>query len=71
MDLRSRILVIRAQRMLRRANKLRRRRLATELAGYRTAADLADLEALLDSCPDAQTQEIRGILAGQQWRRLH
>ena len=70
MELRSRILVVRAEVMLRRANSLRRRRLAAELAAYSSPHDQADLDAMLDSCPDAQTVEIRRILAGQRLRHL-
>ena len=66
MRLQSFVLVIRAGLVVRRANRLRRRRLAAELATYRSQADLNDLYALLDSYPDAQTQEIRQILGDQQ-----
>ena len=69
MQLQSFVLVIRAGLVVRRANRLRRRRLAAELATYRSQADLNDLYALLDSYPDAQTQEIRQILGDQQLHR--
>ena len=69
MRLQSFVLVIRAGLVVRRANRLRRRRLAAELATYRSQADLNDLYALLDSYPDAQTQEIRQILGAQQLHR--
>ena len=69
MDVRSRLLVFRAERVLRRANRRRRRQLEAELATYTTQADINDLCGLLDSYPDAQTQEIRDILAEQQLRR--
>jgi hypothetical protein len=69
MDLRSRFLVFRAEIVLRRANRRRRRQLQAELATYRTQSDINDLCALLDSYPDSQTQEIRDILADQQMRR--
>jgi hypothetical protein len=69
MDVRSRLLVFRAERVVRRANRRRRRQLQAELATYSTPADVNDLCCLLDSYPDAQTQEIRDILAEQQMRR--
>ena len=69
MRLRTRVLVIRAGIVLRRANRRRRRLLAAELATFTSESDLNDLGALLDSYPDAQTHEIRQILAAQQWRR--
>jgi hypothetical protein len=70
MQLQSWLLVVRAGIRLRRANRLRRRQLAAELAGYRSEADLNDLFALLESYPDGQTQEIRQILCQQQLRRM-
>jgi hypothetical protein len=69
MDLRSRLLVFRAEVVLRRANRRRRRQLQAELATYTSQSDLNDLCALLDTYPDSQTQEIRDILADQQMRR--
>ena len=69
MDLRSRLLVFRAEIVLRRANRRRRRQLQAELATYTTQSDINDLSCLLDTCPDGQTQEIRDILAEQQMRR--
>ena len=63
------LLVIRAELLLRRANRLRRRKLAAELATYRTEADLNDLCALLESYPDGQTHEIREILCRQRMHR--
>jgi hypothetical protein len=70
MQLQSCLLMIRTEILLRRANRLRRRQLAAELAAYRSEADLNDLFALLESYPDEQTQEIRQILCRQQihWR---
>ena len=69
MELRIRVLVFRAELLLRRANHRRRRQLETELAGYSSHADLNDLCALLNTYPDAQTQEIRQILGRQQTHR--
>jgi hypothetical protein len=69
MDLRSRLLVFRAEVVLRRANRRRRRQLQAELATYTTQSDINDLCGLLDTYPDSQTQEIRDILADQQMRR--
>ena len=66
MRLHDSLLVIRAGLMLRRANRLRRRKLAAELATYRSEADRNDLYALLESYPDGQTQEMRQILGRQQ-----
>jgi hypothetical protein len=70
MELRTRVLVFRAGLLLRRANYRRRRQLEAELATYSSQADLNDLCALLDTYPDAQTQEIRQILCRQQMRRI-
>lgn len=47
------------------ADRRQRSKLERELAGYSTAAQRADLEAMLDSYPDGITHEIRDILAGQ------
>jgi hypothetical protein len=69
MRLQNRMLMIRAGLLLRRANRLRRRQLAAELATYRSDADLNDLDALLESYPDGQTQEIRQILGQLRMRR--
>jgi len=69
MELRTRMVVFRAGLLLRRANHRRRRQLEAELATYSSQADLFDLCALLDTYPDAQTQEIRQILGRQQMHR--
>ena len=69
MDVRSRLLVFRAEIVLRRANRRRRRQLEAELATYTTQSDVDDLYGLLDTYPDNQTQEIRDILAEQRMRR--
>ena len=69
MELRTRMLVLRADLVLRRANHRRRRQLAAELATYTSQADLNDLYALLDTYPDGQTYEIRQILCDQQAAR--
>ena len=69
MELRTRLLVLRAGLLLRRANRRRRRALAAELACYTSQADLNDLYALLDSYDDGQTHEIRQILSEQSRRR--
>jgi hypothetical protein len=69
MQLRARLLVLRTDIMLRRANRRRRRQLEAELATYTTTADVNDLCALLDTYPDGQTWEIRDILSEQQMRR--
>ena len=70
MDFWARMVIFRAERVVRRENRRRRKQLAGELAGYRTQAELDDLHALLDHYPDPQTQEIRQILHGQQQQRL-
>ena len=70
MQLRARLLVLRTDILLRRANRRRRRQLETELAKYATQSDINDLCALLDTYPDSQTQEIRDILCEQQMRRI-
>ena len=65
MELRARLLLARAERLLRRENRRRRRRLAAELAAYTSPADLNDLNALLEAQPAGRTQEIREILSHQ------
>jgi hypothetical protein len=70
MRLQRALLMFRAGLLLRRANGLRRRRLAAELATYRSESDLNDLCALLDGYPEGQTHEIREILCRQQLRRI-
>ena len=52
----------RSERTARRAGESTRRRLVSELADYRTTADRNDLNALLDTYPDAEVAEIRDIL---------
>jgi hypothetical protein len=69
MELRTRLVVLRAGLLLRRADRRRRRTLAAELAGYTSQADLNDLYALLDSYDDGRTHEIRQILSEQSRRR--
>jgi hypothetical protein len=70
MSLSGSILVWRAGRAVRAANKQRRRQLARELADYRSEADGQDLDAILDRHPDGVTAEIRDILAHQRlWQR--
>ena len=69
MRLRTRMLILRAGFLVRRANHDPRRRLAAELATYSSESDLNDLYALLDTYPDGQTKEIRQILGGQQLSR--
>jgi hypothetical protein len=68
MDVRGRVLVWRTVVLLRRANHRRRAALKHELAAYSTAAELADLEAIVDRYPAAQTREVRSFLVAQ---RLH
>lgn len=65
MDLTARLLVRRARAEVRRAERLRLRRLRAELAAFTSEADLRDLEATLERCPDGLTAEVRGILADQ------
>ncbi|WP_433302120.1 hypothetical protein ACQP2F_08130 [Actinoplanes sp. CA-030573] len=70
MELRFRLVTLRAELLLRRADRRRRRQLAAELATYTSHAELNDLYALLDAHPDGETHEIRRILGIQQRRRL-
>ncbi len=65
MSLSAHLLLARASAVTRRTARERRRNLELELAGYASESDLRDFEALLDSCPDRVTHEVRGILAGQ------
>jgi hypothetical protein len=61
----ARILVIRANRLLRQAKRRRRRQLERELAGYVTAAERRDLEVTLDRYPDGDSHEVRSIMTEQ------
>jgi hypothetical protein len=70
MDVRARLLVWHAGLLLRRAARQRRRLLVRELAGYTTPAELDDLQAAVDRCPEAQTQELRALLDAQRRRQL-
>jgi hypothetical protein len=70
MQVRTRLGVFRAEIVLCRANRRRRRQLEAALATYTTQADLNDLCAVLDTYPDSQTQEIRDILWQQQLRQV-
>jgi hypothetical protein len=54
--------VARQDRAERRARVTARRRLASELADYTSQTDRNDLNALLDTYPDAQVAEIRDLL---------
>jgi hypothetical protein len=69
MRLQTDLMLFRATRLLRRANRRRRRQLEAELATYSTEAELNDLHALLETYPDGQTYEVREILFRQQSRR--
>jgi hypothetical protein len=71
MRLHTRLLMFRAELLLRRANRRRRRQLMAELATYTSQSDLNDLYALLDTYQDGQTHEIRTILGQQQLRRWY
>lgn len=46
----------------RRAERAERKHLERELAGYRTRSERADLVAILDRYPDAETARVRAIL---------
>lgn len=78
MDVRSRVLLWRTGLLLRRANHRRRVTLRRELAAYATAAELADLEAIVERYPPGATREVRSFLAAQRlqaarrpWSHLH
>jgi predicted secreted Zn-dependent protease len=49
-----------------RAARTTRRSLERELESYRSAADLNDLEAILDRHSEEETADIRRILAGRR-----
>lgn len=49
----------------RRAERLERQRLESELAAFVTPADRLDLEAILDRHSPEETREVRAILARQ------
>jgi hypothetical protein len=70
-ELRSWLFVHRARAEVRRAERARLRTLERELASFSSAADRADLECLLDACPDGLTVEVREILARQAVARAH
>jgi hypothetical protein len=64
MDPSARWLVWHTSVQLRRAARLRRRRLAREIAEYRTAAERDDLLAAVDRCPSPGREEIRRLVVG-------
>ncbi len=68
MDMRSRVLVWRTGRLLRRENLRRRRVLRRELASY-SPAELMDLEAVIERYPPGRTHELRSMLSGLQVQR--
>jgi hypothetical protein len=68
MNLAARMLVLRAQRETRRAQRRRRQQLVRELATYCTPSQRDDLLATLDRYPDGQTGEMRDILATQSFQ---
>lgn len=70
MDVRAHVLVWRTGLLLRRAARVRHRRLVRELACYTTQAEMDDLCAALDRCPAGQTHELRVLLRAQRWRQL-
>jgi hypothetical protein len=75
MDVRSRVLVWRTGLMLRRADHRRRSVLRRELASYSTPSELAELEAIVERYPAAQTRELRSFLVAQRlqpnWSHVH
>ncbi len=70
MDVRARVLVWHAGLVLRRAARQRRRELIRELSCYTTPAEVDDLCAAIDRCPEGQAHELRALLRAQQWREL-
>ena len=69
MGLRARLVTLRAEHLLRRADRQRRRQLRAELGSYTSQADLDDLYATLASYPDGDTHEIREVLGRRRSRR--
>jgi len=57
---------IRAEWRANREARRTRKALRQELASYRSASDLNDMDAILDRYDDAETQDIRSILATQR-----
>jgi hypothetical protein len=62
MDPNARLLVWSTALLVRRAAWERRRRLAREIAEYRTPAERDDLMAAVDRCPNPGREEIRRLL---------
>jgi hypothetical protein len=71
MSLAASLLVWRATRAVKIANRRRRRKLAEELSAYSSDADCREFEAILDRYPDAVTEEMRDILAQQHMWAAH
>ena len=69
MSLAAKHFVWRASRAVRAANTERRRSLERDMAGYSSAADRREFEAILDRYPDAVTEEMRDILTRQHLAR--
>ena len=63
MSIAGKYLVLRATRAVRTAAADRRRAVRRDLSGFVSAADCADLLATLDRYPDADTQDLRDVLA--------
>jgi hypothetical protein len=68
MGLGTRHLVWQAHLTVRRAARRRRRRLAQELAAYRTPREREDLLAAVDRCPNPGREEVRRLLVGAALR---
>lgn len=62
MNLTDRLLLQRAERVIRRASRRARRQLRHDLAQHTSAADSADLLAAFDRYPDAATRQMRDVV---------
>jgi hypothetical protein len=71
MNVRTAVAALRAQADARRTDREQRRRLECELAGYTTAAEIAELESMLSRHSAEEIRDVEAILVRQAARRRH
>ncbi len=71
MNVRTAVAALRAQADARRTGREQRRRLECKLAGYTTAAEIAELESMLSRHSAEEIRDVEAILVRQAARRRH
>ncbi len=71
MNVRTAVAALRAQADARRTDREQRRRLERELAGYTTAAEVAELESMLSRHSAEEIRDIERIITRQAAQRRH